>query len=276
MATLSLDDGRLWYDDTGDGRPLVFVHGGWTDSDAWRRQVARFADEYRIVTVDVRGHGETGATGRRRYSIDLFADDLEAILAHLDVERPVLCGLSLGSMVVQEFLARHPDRAAGAILAGPVRSMPPYDLPQGVKPFVSPMPGLTASLAATDSTTAFRGLLAAVRLTIGRPWLTLTPAVREQSLAAVGSISRSEFRKIFGALYAYDPPDLSHVRTPTLVLYGEAEAPAVKLQGERIAEEVAAGVSLSVPGAGHLVNQDNSEAFNTASAEFLDRIEADV
>ncbi|MFC6988538.1 alpha/beta fold hydrolase [Haloplanus sp. GCM10025708] len=89
----------------------------------------RFAEDFRVVTFDVRGHGRTGVTDRRRYSIDLFAADLRRLLAHLELDRPLLCGLSLGSMVVQSYLDRHPEDARGAILAGPVRSMPPVELP---------------------------------------------------------------------------------------------------------------------------------------------------
>ncbi len=103
----------------GRGPSLVFVHGGWLNGRTWRSQVEHFADEYRIVTVDVRGHGYTGSTDPKRYSVELFADDLEAVCAELDLERPIFCGLSLGSMVVQEYLARHPDRATGD---PPVRS----------------------------------------------------------------------------------------------------------------------------------------------------------
>ena len=125
MAELALEDGTLWYETRGDGRPLVFVHGGWMNGRAWRPQVEHFAGDYRVVTLDVRGHGRTGATDQRRYSIDLFTDDLEALLEHLEIEAPILCGLSLGSMVVQQYLHRHPDRPRGAILAGAVRSMPP-------------------------------------------------------------------------------------------------------------------------------------------------------
>lgn len=269
MATLPLDDGTLQYTNAGDGQPLVFVHGGWLNGDCWRPQVECHAGRYRTVTYDVRGHGRTGATDRRRYSIDLFADDLERLLAHLEIERPVLCGLSLGSMVVQTFLDRHPDRAAAAILAGPVRSMPPVDLPPGTKSLLSPTPALSASVSTLGPRATFRSLLGGVRATTGGPWLTVDPAVREWAMDAVGDVPRDEFTKIFGALYGFDAPDLSGVDTPTLVVYGDGEAPSVKRQGERIASAVADGSAVEIADAGHLVNQDRPERFNDACSEFL-------
>jgi len=147
MAELELDDGTIWYETIGDGPPLVFVHGGWMDGTTWEPQIEHFADDYRVVTLDVRGHGNTGVTEPDQYSIDLFTDDLEALLSRLEIERPILCGLSLGSMVVQEYLDRRSDDAAGAILGGAVRSMPPVELPSGVKSFWSPMPALATSLS---------------------------------------------------------------------------------------------------------------------------------
>ncbi|WP_121743050.1 alpha/beta fold hydrolase [Natronorubrum halophilum] len=269
MAELSLDDGTLWYETRGDGQPLVCIHGGWMNGQAWTPQVERFADEYQVITLDVRGHGRTGATEPNRYSIELFTDDLEALFSELDLEEPILCGLSLGSMVVQEFLDRHPDRAAGAILGGAVRSMPPVDLPSGMKPFLSPLPALTTSLSMTGTKATFRSMLSSIRATTGEQWLSVNPGVRTTAMEAVGDISRDEFRKVFGALYRYEPSSLSHVETPTLVIHGEQEAPLVKRQGRDLVSEVTAGEHVELADSGHLVNQDRPNAFNSATAAFL-------
>ncbi|MEY7850820.1 alpha/beta fold hydrolase [Natrarchaeobius sp. A-rgal3] len=276
MAELALEDGTIWYETTGEGPPLVFVHGGWLNGRTWRSQVEHFADEYRIVTVDVRGHGYTGSTDVGRYSIELFADDLEAVCAELDLERPVLCGLSLGSMVVQEYLARHPDRATGAILAGALRSMPSMAVPPAMKPFLSPTPALTTTLSTLGPTATFRSMLGSIRATTGGRWLTVDPAVRAEALEAVGDVSPTEFRKVFDALYRYDPPDLSNVKTPTLVMHGDREAPIVARQGRRIATMVDRGRRIVVDDAGHLVNQDRPAAFNAESEAFLSELDAGI
>ncbi|ELY42217.1 alpha/beta fold hydrolase [Natronorubrum tibetense] len=270
MAELALEDGTLWYETRGDGQPLVFIHGGWMNGQAWKPQVDRFADEYQAITMDVRGHGQTGATEPNRYSIELFADDLEALLSELDLENPILCGLSLGSMVVQEYMDRHPDRAASAVLGGAVRSMPPMDLPPMMKPLMSPLPALSTSLSMTGPQTTFRSMLYSIQATTGERWLSVNPEVRETAMDAVDDISRSEFRKVFGALYRYEASDLSHVETPTLVVHGEQEAPLVKQQGAQLVSEVATGEHLELSESGHLVNQDRPEAFNAASAAFLE------
>lgn len=274
MAEFAVDDGTIWYEDRGEGRPLVFIHGGWATSEVWDGQVERFGDSHRVVTTDIRGHGKSGATDARRYSVELFADDLEALLDHLGIEDPVLCGHSLGSMVVQEYLSRHPDAAAGAILVGPVRSMPPVEMPSLVKPFVSPIPAISASLATLGTEGTFRSMLGSIQATTGGLWLASDPAVRSEAIEAVGDVSASEFRKIFGALYRYDPPDLTGVSTPTLVIYGEDEAAPVKRQGDEIASAVDDGRVVRIDGAAHTVNRDAPAAFDATVAEFLDGIGA--
>lgn len=270
MPTLPLDDAELHYEETGDGQPLLCLHGGWMHGDAWQPQLDRFADEFRVITVDFRGHGQTGPTDARRYSVELFADDLEALLAHLDIDRPILCGLSLGGMVVQEYLDRHPDGPRGALVAGPVQSMPPVEFPREVKPFVSPLPMLATMLSTTGSTATFRSILASVRPLNGGPWLSVDPSVQSWAEDAVGEVETSEFRKIFRALYEYEPPTLSHVSTPVLVVYGTQEVSLVKRQGRDVAATVEDGTVQEITAAGHLVNQDNPTAFNDALAEFLE------
>lgn len=273
MPTVALADGTLRYEERGSGQPLVCVHGGWQNGQSWQRQVDRFADEYRVVTYDLRGHGKTGATDSREYSIDLFVDDLERLLAHLDIDRPILCGLSIGGMVLQSYLDRHPERARGAVIGGPLQSMPPVDLPAGMKPFVSPVPAIVGMVSTMGSTATFQSLLGSIRATTGGPWLTVDSAVREQAMDAVGDVSPEEYAKIFKALYNFVPPDLSHVQTPTLVLYGDGEAPSVKRQGEQLADTLQWGSWQEIPDAGHLVNQDNPQAFNDACDAFFDTLD---
>ncbi|MDS0261199.1 alpha/beta hydrolase [Haloarcula sp. S1CR25-12] len=269
MPTVSIEDGTLWYEERGSGPPLVCIHGGWLNNQSWDEQVERFADEYRVVTFDLRGHGRTGPTGTRNYSIDLFVDDLERLLERLDIHSPILCGLSVGGMVVQSYLDRHPNRARGAVIGGPLQSMPPVDIPPVMKPMLSPLPAITGIVSTFGSTATFQSLLASVRAITGRRWLTVDPEVRSKSLAALDDVSPDEYRKIFSALYEVEPPNLSHIETPVLVLYGEQEAPMVKRQGERLAATVPRAKLGEIPAAGHLLNQDNPRAFNEACGAFF-------
>lgn len=273
MATLAVEDGQLWYDVRGEGRPMVFLHGAWMSGDAWSAQYDRFAGDYRVVRLDLRGHGRSGATDRRRYSVDLFVDDLERLLAHLDIDDPIICGLSLGNLITQEYLNRHPTGPAAVVLGGPARSMPPVELPRALKRF-GPPPGIATSLCLTGSKGTFRSMVRGIRLTTGGPWIAADPDVRSRAIEAAGDVPRAEFRKIYRALYRFEPPTLSHVETPALAIYGQGESAFVKRQGRQIVESVGRGAVESVPDAAHLVNLDNPAAFNDRVAAFLDEVGA--
>jgi len=70
-------------------------------------------------------------------------------------------------------------------------------------------------------------MLYSIQATTGERWLSVDPNTRADAIDAVGDIPSAEFRKIFDALYQYDPPELSGIETPTLVVHGEQEAPLV-------------------------------------------------
>lgn len=272
MTTAALSDVQVHYDDQGEGPALVFIHGAWSDAESWRPQVERFSEDHRTITYDLRGHGQTGATEQRTYSIDLFVEDLEALLDELEIDRAVICGFSLGSMIAQSYLARYPERVEGIVLAGAIQTFPPVRMPKSMKRAMSPEVLLGASLSMMGTRSTFQTLLGSIRTVTGGPWLSLDPEIREEALQAVDETSAAEFKKVFKALYAFEPPTLDGVSVPALIVYGEEDAPPVKRQSKELAHTLG-GKAVKVRDAAHMVNQDQPEAFNDLLAEFLSDIE---
>lgn len=270
MPTSPLEDGALWYDVKGEGPPLVFVHGGWQNSKSWQQQVDYFADSFRVVTFDIRGHGKTGATDLRDYTVDLFVEDLEQLLTRLDIENPILVGNSIGGMIIQSYLAKHPTSARGAVISGPTHTMLPVDIPTEMNPLLSPGQAIGQMATTVGSKATFRSLVNTMEATNGGTWLSTDSDIRSQAFSFAGEVPSGEYKKIFGAVYEYDFVDLSHVETPILVLYGEQEAARIKRQGEQIATAVSHGRCQEIPDAAHLVNQDNPDAFNAACTTFFE------
>lgn len=268
MPTVPLEDGSLYYERQGNGPPIVFAHGGWQDSTSWAGQVDSFADEYTVITYDIRGHGRTGPTDAPEYSIDLFTDDLETLLAELDIDQPILVGMSVGGLVASTFLGRHPDSVRGAVVGGPFQSMPSMGLSE-LNPFFSPVSGVAQMASTLGSAGAFRTLLNTMQAANGGRWLSVDPDVRAETVATADTVPEAEYPKIFGAMHDAEPVDLSHVETPLLVLYGEHEANRIKRQGRQLAERTGNGRWREIPSSAHLVNQDNPEAFDSACAEFF-------
>jgi pimeloyl-ACP methyl ester carboxylesterase len=105
---------RLAFDDVGHGPAILFVHGFMLDRTMWRQQVVALGG-WRRIAPDLRGMGLSEAP-ERGYRMDVYADDLAALLEALDVERAVLCGLSMGGYVALEFLRRHRQRVRALVL----------------------------------------------------------------------------------------------------------------------------------------------------------------
>ncbi|PSP76171.1 alpha/beta hydrolase [Halobacteriales archaeon QS_1_68_20] len=264
MPTLDTGEVTIHYRSRGNGWPLVFLHGGWLDGDLWRPQLEHFADDFRVVTVDCRGHGESGDGDE--YGIDVLADDLEALLDGLGLANPVVVGLSMGGLVAQQFAADHPDRVAGLVLASTVTSVPPIPMTDLQKHLLVPKPGYHAAVRTMGPRAYFRMLLNWVESLEGR-WLAETPEAREYALDAVGGFGADGFLQVLDALYEFEAPDLPEV--PAAVVHGDGEAGPVVRHCDALADRLDAPRTV-VPDAAHLANRDNPAAFNGALAEFLD------
>jgi pimeloyl-ACP methyl ester carboxylesterase len=119
---LAVENARLWVEDDGDGRPIVFLHGGLGDSGLWAPVVARLRDTFRCIRFDFRFYGRSEAD-EVEWS---HHDDVIAVLDALGVERAALVGLSMGGRVALETAQLHPERVTAVVhVAGAVR---PFEL----------------------------------------------------------------------------------------------------------------------------------------------------
>ena len=113
----------LAYSDRGNGLPLVLIHGFPLCRKMWRPQAEALAKAgCRVITPDLRGFGESGL-GSAATSMDLYADDIVALLDHLGLDKAVVGGMSMGGYVLLNLVERYPERVGAAIFivtkAGP-------------------------------------------------------------------------------------------------------------------------------------------------------------
>ena len=225
------------------------------------------AADYETVVYDVRGHGRTGGSGTGRYSVELFADDLAALLEALDLAAPVVCGHSTGGCIAQAFAARSPERLSGLVLAS--MFTPPY---------LSRAEWVQRSLLLRAAVPPVR-LLGYERVERAMVWLheRLSPGASgdygnvERLRAAGPKMETAEFAKVVRAVARFHETDLdlSAVGVPTLVLYGEHEPPFVRQHVAALAAALADVTVREVPGAGHASNLDEPAFFSKALREFL-------
>ena len=262
---------RTYYERRGSGPPIVFVHGMFMNSTQWEPQVTALADRFTTITYDVRGHGRTGGSALEAYDFDLYADDLEALLEALEVERPILCGLSMGGCIAQVYAARHPDRISGLVLADTFAASP---TPTSARMLFSNL----RFIARLDRVVRYP-TLNRVQLRVGD---LLSPGIsgdreRIQAVLEAGpTIPHREVLKIARAMAAFPngDVDLSRIERPTLLLHGESLPSVMRDMHPRLAEQLtnAAVQTDVVPAAGHASNIDNPEFFTDRVRDFAETV----
>jgi len=123
------DGVNLVYSVAGMGEPaLVFIHGGLADRDFWTSQLKAFSGRYKVIALDLPGHGESGAN-RTKWGIPEFGADVKAVVDAEKVKRAIIFGNSLGGPVAVEAALLLPGRAVGVVGVDTFQSLEgPYPL----------------------------------------------------------------------------------------------------------------------------------------------------
>src|SRR5690349_18059253 len=103
LSAASVDGLKLHSASAGTGNAIIFVHGWTCDSTSWAAQVPEFAKKYRVLTLDLPGHGQSAGPADGKFSVGLFARAVEAVRAEAGVDRVVLVGHSMGAPVIREY-----------------------------------------------------------------------------------------------------------------------------------------------------------------------------
>jgi pimeloyl-ACP methyl ester carboxylesterase len=260
--TLTLPNGaHVHYRDEGrrDGLPLVLVHGSNASLHTWEPWVARLGDTWRIVTLDLPGHGLTGRVPDDDYSTPAFVATVAAVADHLGLQRFVLGGNSMGGGVSWQFALAHPERVSAMILVdavGPWSWREQQGLPRGEG---APLAfrllrqewfrGIARHLDA--------GLLIGqgLRASFHDPDKVDAAMLQRYYDLTMREGSRAATLIRFGGLRAaadQPEPDLAALTQPTLVLWGAHDKLIPVSVGERFAAELPNAQLIVYPDAGHI------------------------
>jgi len=262
----------LHYLDWGKGssRHTVLLHGLTSQAHTWDQFARETSDSLRVIAPDLRGHGESGHA-EDGYTLDCFADDVKALVRHLNLSTFDLVGHSLGALIVIRFTAEHPALVNHLVL-------------------VDGGPALNAEVAREDSTDSFVRPLGFDTQEEAKAWH------RERDPAM--SDERLERRVKYGMrqnwvgkwVFRHDPElywilegdtrrfredeqrlweMLAAIHCPVLVLRGQ-ESPLLSPEGaQRMANAAPNAKVVEIPGAGHSIHSDAPELFRDAVLEFL-------
>ena len=127
-----VNDFEMYYEDIGEGPPLVLIHGMGGDSSEWSLLTPELSKEVRCIAVDLRGHGKSEKPDQP-YTQDMFADDVAALLDALGVDKAYICGLSMGGFVALKMALNHPKKVRGLILIDTAARMPTKSIEVGAR-----------------------------------------------------------------------------------------------------------------------------------------------
>jgi N-formylmaleamate deformylase len=109
---------RLHYHTTGEGQPVVFLHGITDNGLCWRRTARALAEDYQVVLVDARGHG-LSEKPEKGYTPEIHAADAAGLIEGLGLQRPVVVGHSMGAAAAAALAATRPELLSGIVLEDP-------------------------------------------------------------------------------------------------------------------------------------------------------------
>ncbi len=110
---------KLWYEETGAGQPIVFVHEFAADHRSWEPQMRHFGQRYRCITYSARGYPPSDVPeSPDSYSQNRATDDIASVMDHLRIDKAHVVGLSMGGFATLHFGFRHPQRALSLVVAG--------------------------------------------------------------------------------------------------------------------------------------------------------------
>jgi 3-oxoadipate enol-lactonase len=254
---------RLWSRQEGSGLPVVLLHGLADTHDLWRHQLSDLAASYRVIAVDLRGHGRSPFPGGE-FTLSDLAEDVLRTLDSLGVERAAVVGLSMGGGVAQTLAIEHPQRVVGLGLVSTSSEFPDETRER----FVA-----RAAVAERD------GMAAVVEATVPR-WFTprfstLHPEEVERTRRGVLAIDPAAFAAASRAnAVRHLTPRLDEIRCPVLFV-GGSQDPARPARALEVYRRTIRDLRAELlDGTSHLVPVEAPDRFNPILLDFLAGLDA--
>ena len=253
-----------------DGIPLVLIHGSNGSLHAWEGWARELGQQARLISVDLPGHGLTGAWPRDEYTVEAYADFIEVLVDALNLDRFVLAGHSLGGAVAWTFAATRPDRVSQLILIDSAG----YPRDGGETPW----PTRLARLPVVGDIGIYFKPESVVRRSLADmyadPAMVTAERVRRTAELQGFPGNRAATLQRARTQEPLDPTPLKRLAVPTLILWGAADRWVPPADAFRFQSDIK-GAKLEIfETLGHSPMEEDSRATAAAVADFLAPIPA--
>ncbi len=264
---------KLYYEETGRGYPLIFVHEFAGDCRSWEPQVRYFSRRYRCITFNARGFPLSDVPEDvSMYSQAGACDDVKAVLDQLDLAEAHIVGLSMGGFAALHFGLNHPAAARSLVVAGCGYGAEPDRRERFRKEAEA-----TAQRFETEGAEAFAKTYATGPTRVQfqnkdpRGWQEFADILAEHSTTGLALTMRG-IQKERPGLWDLEE-GMKNLTVPTLIITGDEDDPCL-VPGIFMKRTIPSSGLVVIPKAGHTINLEEPEAFNRAVAEFLALVEA--
>jgi pimeloyl-ACP methyl ester carboxylesterase len=273
MPHATTPDGvKLYYEECGAGRPVLFVHEYAGDYRSWEPQLRQLSRQYRCITYSQRGYppSDVPAEGRR-YSQDIVRDDARALLEHLKIERAHIVGHSMGAYTTLHLGLACPERCLSLTAAGCGWGSDPATRQQSAALALEIAAMFrNEGIASAGSKYADFAMRSQYKAKDPRGWEEFRRWLTEHS--AEGHALTMEHIQLKRPTLWDLEPRLRNLRVPLLVITGDEDAaclePSVMLK-----KTVPGAALLVIPRTGHTINSEEPAKFNQALLEFFGAVE---
>jgi len=252
-SAATVDGLKIHSASAGSGRTtLVLVHGWTCDMSSWAAQVPVLAKKYRVLTLDLPGHGQSGAPKDGKFSMDLFARAVEAVRAEAGTDKIVLVGHSMGAPVIRQYARLYPQHVAALVAVDG-----PLDMRQFPADFKPP------SLAGPEGLKAREGMIKGM-------FTPQTPADVQQKVLAM--MLKAPEATAIGAMMSITDPSLRKTDVtpmPALAVWAGTNQQLPNVDETRKA--LPKYEQTQVAGTGHFVMMEKPEEFNRLLVAFVDK-----
>lgn len=259
MDKAQVNGTEITYESRGQGEPLLLIHGAGIPHGEFQPQYEPLGAKFRLILPDVRGHGES-AKSSAPYSMQQFADDMIALLDTLGIDKTLILGHSMGGTIAQQMAVDHPNRVRALVLA---------ETNYGIKS--DPMLYWTVKLM--EPVSRMIGIKRLSSMSVNQ-FSARSPQMKPFLEGAFGQHvdDPDNFWNISQANNEFDGKgQLEKIQCPTLILIAEKNR-ATHGMGRYIADHIPNARLVTIPNAGHMLNWDNTEAFNKTVIEFFEQV----
>ncbi len=256
---------RVYYDEYGEGRPLVLIPGLSNSRLVWWKQIEPLSKKYHVINMDNRDAGDS-ALGTGPYGVPDMADDVAGLIRNLNLGPAYVMGWSMGGFISQELTLRHPDLVERLILVATTAGGPD---------FIRASPEIEALLMPTGNEDLETRLRRIYPFFAAHGYMDSHPEDLNQIVSRETSkpMSMESYQRQLAAVMTWQGVGdrLKNIRVPVLVVHGDADPLIPYGNGQFLGQQIKTARLLTYPSIGHLPPIEAPERLNADVIEFLER-----